>query len=180
LKLASKIKDAYWWIQHRFNPKHQYNVIRLKRLKRGYYDPDTQLFYAMFEVFEDFMKIQLKDPHVVWEYSEEDFPEFMVTEEPESVKREIESRNTRWKEMNEIYDWWVNDYQTREDNLENLPTLPSSWGRLGFLKDEYKDTEEKKEWDRVCKVHYEKEEEWRKKDKEMMHRLVDIHESLWD
>ncbi|KKL58341.1 hypothetical protein LCGC14_2226350, partial [marine sediment metagenome] len=39
---------------------------------------------------------------------------------------------------------------------------------------------EKKEWDRVCKLHNEKEEEWRLKDKEMMHRLVDIHESLWD
>lgn len=180
MKLASKIKDAYWWVQHRFNPKHRYNIVRLTRLEPGYYDPDMRLFYAMFEVFEDFMKDQLKDPHVVWEYSESDFPEFMLKEEPESVKEEIESRNARWKEMNEIYDWWVNDYQTREDNLPPTPPLPKEWGPLGVFKKEHEDDEIVREWKRVIDIHFKKEEEWRKKDKEMMHRLVDIHESLWD
>ncbi len=175
-----RIKSAYWSLQHRFNPKYIYTTIKLKRIEPGYHDTDTLIFYAMFEIFEKFMKEQLTDPIVTWEYNEECFSEWEVKENPDHVKEEIKSRNDLWKEMNEIYEWWVNIYPNREDTLQELPTLPKEWGGLSVLNEDFDDEEIMKEWRRIAHTHHEKEVEWEKEDIEMMIRLSKIHNYLWD
>ena len=177
---TQRIKSKYWSLQHRFNPRHKYTTIQLERLEPGFYDTDTLIFYAMFEIFEKFMKEQLTNPIIVWEYKEEHFSEWEVKEDPERVKREIKSRNDLWKEMNEIYNWWVNIYPNRESTLKELPTLPKEWGGLAVLNEDFDDEEIMKEWRKVADTHFKKEQEWEKEDVEMMIRLSKIHNYLWD
>ena len=175
-----RIKHTYWNLQHRFNPRHKYTTIKLKRLEPGFYDTDTLIFYAMFEIFEKFMKKQLTDPIIVWEYNEECFPEWQVEEDPEGVKKEIKSRNDLWKEMNEIYEWWTNIYPNRESTLKELPTIPKEWGGLAMLNEDFHDEPIMKEWRKVADTHFETEQEWNKEDVDMMVRLSKIHNDLWD
>jgi hypothetical protein len=49
------IKDAYWWIMHRFHPKHRYNK-PLCSLKPGYYDPRTRIKNVIFEEVCEYIK----------------------------------------------------------------------------------------------------------------------------
>ena len=175
-----KLNNAYWWVQYRVNPKHKYTTIKLKKLEPGYYDEDALLFYAMFEIFETFMKRQLTDPQIVWEYDEGCFPDWMLEDDLEGVKKEIKSRNDRWKEMKDIYDWWVDVYPNRESTLPEYPTLPKEWGALACLGRKYDDEKEMIEYKRIINIHIKAEDEWEKEDEEMMIRLVKIQSSLWD
>ncbi len=175
-----KLKHAYWWVQYRVNPKHNYRTIKIKRLDPGYYDEDTLLFYAMFEIFETFMKRQLTNPQIVWEYDKSHYPDWMIEDDPEGIQKDIDSHNTRWKEMNEIYNWWVNVYPKREETLPEYPELPKEWGMMAALNEDFDDTEEIKEYKRVGDIHWKAEEDWHKEDEEMMIRLVKIQSSLWD
>ncbi|KKL95245.1 hypothetical protein LCGC14_1856510, partial [marine sediment metagenome] len=155
-----KLKNAYWWVQYRVNPKHKYTTIKLKYLDPGYYDPETLLFYSMFEIFEEFMKTQLTDSHVKWVLTKDDFEEWMIEDDLASVEKEIKSRNDRWKEMNAIYDWWINVYPNRESTLPKYPTLPKEWGSLCVLNEDYEDTKEMKEWKKINKICFEAEDDW--------------------
>jgi len=175
-----KINNAYWWVQYRINPKHKFTTIKLKKLKPGYYDPDALIFYAMFEIFEGFMKRQLTDPQIVWEYNESHFTDWMIEDDPEGVQREIESRNALWKEMNEIYDWWVNVYPNRESTLPDYPSLPKEWGNMAVLNEDFDDKEEMIEHKRIMDIHFKAEEDWLNEDDEMMVRLSKINRHLSD
>ncbi len=175
-----RLKDAYWWVQYRVNPKHKYTTIKLKRLDPGYHDPETLLFYSMFEIFEEFMKTQLADSHVKWVLTKDDFEKWMIEDDPKSVEKEIKSRNDLWDEMNAIYDWWIDVYPNREDTLPEYPTLPKEWGLLSVFNEDFDDEEIMIEYKRVIKIHLEMEEGWNKEDEEMMIRLVKIHANLWD
>jgi len=175
-----KLKNAYWWVQYRVNPKHNYTTIKLKKLDPGYYDPDAIMFYAMFEIFEEFMKRQLTEPYIVWEYDESHFPEWMVEDDPEGVKKEIEWRNTLWKEMNDIYNWWVNVYPNRESTLPEYPTIPKEWGSMAVLNEDFDNEEVMIEYKKVINTHLNMEEDWHNEDDEMMIRLVKINRHLSD
>ena len=174
------LRNAYWWVQYRVNPKHKYTTIKLKRLDPGYYDEDSLLFYAMFEIFENFMKRQLTNPQVIWEYDEDCFPKWQVEEDLEGIQKEIASHNADWKEMNEIYNWWVNVYPKREETLPEYPELPKEWGTLSVINEDFDGKKQMKKWKGVNAAHFKAEEDWRKEDQEMMIRLVKIHSLLWD
>jgi hypothetical protein len=172
---------AYWWVQYRVNPKYKHTTIKLKRLDPGYYDPSTLLLYASFEIFEKFMKHQLSDKcFVQWEWDEKCFQDWEWEEYPEKCKEMIEERNKLWKEMNELYDWWVNIYPNRESTLPDFPELPKKWGFLSVVNEDFKDTEEIKEWRRIADIHNKAEVDWDKEDEEMLVRLMKIHNNLWD
>ncbi len=144
-----KCKTAYWALQHRFNPKHRYHIVNTK-LPPGYHEVETRMFYAMFQLFAEFMEFQLKTPHVVWEYDKSAFEDWMIEDDLEGVEKEIESRNKMWKEMNDLYTWWTVTY----------PKLEKDFDESSFT--------------------IEAEEEFEKEVEEMMIRLVKIRRTLWD
>jgi len=113
----SWISEVYWWVQHRINPKHRYHIVKTK-LPPGYHEVETRMFYAMFQLFAEFMEHQLKNPHVVWQYDESVFEDWMIEDDPEGVKREIESRNKTWKEMNDLNTWWTVTFPALEKEME--------------------------------------------------------------
>ena len=172
-----KLKNAYWWVQYRVNPKHKYTTIKLKRLDPGYHDPDILLFYSMFEIFEGFMKTQLTDSHVKWVLTKDDFEEWW---EEKDVEKEMKKRNDLWDEMNTIYDWWINVYPNREGTLPEYPKIPKEWGLMAVFNEDFDDEEIMIEYKKIIKIHLKMEEDWNKEDEEMMHRLIKIHSNLWD
>lgn len=57
MNIEIKLVNIYWWIMHRFHPKHRYNIIKLP-LKLSYYDWNIRIIYATFELFCEWKKIQ--------------------------------------------------------------------------------------------------------------------------
>jgi len=54
-KQYSKIMRLWWKFAHRYIPKHQYNVIRIRDLEPNYWDPDTRIKHALFQEVCDFV-----------------------------------------------------------------------------------------------------------------------------
>ena len=51
------VKNAYWWVKHR--TVSRYNVVKLRSLKPGYYEVDTRLFAAMFDLLVEHVEEEL-------------------------------------------------------------------------------------------------------------------------
>ena len=69
----SLVNKLWWKLQHRFNPKHQYNKINNLNLKAGYYDPDIRIKQAMFELFCEWKEsveetVERSGRHTEWFY----------------------------------------------------------------------------------------------------------------
>lgn len=54
-KQRSKIMRLWWKFAHRYIPKHQYNMIRIRDLEPNYWDPDTRIKHAVFQEVCDFV-----------------------------------------------------------------------------------------------------------------------------
>ena len=179
-RIYGRINSAYWWVQYRVNPKHNYTTHKIPSLPPGYYDTDTLILHHAFDLFATFMKRQLNDPPHVWEYKEEHFSEWEIKENPEGVKKEIEHRNAIWKEMNELYEWWTVTYPNQEDTLPDYSEFPKAWGSMAALNEDYDDTPEKDEWKRICDIRFKAEERWKQEEIDNLIRLAKIQHSLWD
>lgn len=46
-------REYYWKLNHRYNPKHQYHIIKLD-VEPGYMDPDIRIELAIFKEVSDF------------------------------------------------------------------------------------------------------------------------------
>lgn len=63
-----KLERAYWWLQHRFNPRHRYNLIKTG-LRAGYWDPRERITWAVFELITEFVD-EVKDV-IDWSHAQE-------------------------------------------------------------------------------------------------------------
>lgn len=61
--VAHPIRDAYWWAQHRINPRHRYHVIKTE-LRPNFYDADILMEAAIIRLFVEF--IEVERPWEVW------------------------------------------------------------------------------------------------------------------
>ncbi len=53
-QLPRILKDWWWELIHRLHPRHKYHIIRTG-LKPGYWDPDTRITFAVFNIAEEFV-----------------------------------------------------------------------------------------------------------------------------
>jgi len=82
------LKTIYWWFIHRFHPSHRYNVIKIKTLSPGYYDPDVRMLHACFDLFAEWFR-------------------YNTIENEHMTKKSLEETNPGvWDEMVELYKWW--------------------------------------------------------------------------
>lgn len=81
---------------HRWHPKHQYNVVRIKSLEPGYYDPDIRMLHACFDMYVEWFRYN--------------------TIEAELMNKEsIDGNNPgMWDEMMELYKWWTVEKPERD------------------------------------------------------------------
>lgn len=179
----TRLSKAIWWVRHRIEPKNRYHVHKLRSLPPGYYDPSDQILHHAFDIFAEFMEYQLSGKsHVVWEYSKEHYPEWMLEDEEQlkSMNEEITRRNHIWSEMKDLYHWWTVVYPNQEDTLPEYDNIPKEWGTMAMFKDEYRDTPEVKAWRRNADLRNEMEDKWLQEENDNLIRLAKIRHSLWD
>lgn len=147
------LRRYYWWVMHRVHPRYRYHIVKTG-LKPGYYDPDTLILHTCMNLLGDF--VEIAGPRIAWEGDE--------------------YHARAWKEMKEIYEWWVNKYPIREQDLPNFPKIDHN-----KLFGESRDNEdpEVKKWQEVADIHNQSDIEWANKEEEMLTRLMKIRGFLW-
>lgn len=168
--LDEKRRDAVLWAFYRIHPNHRYNRIET-RLPARYYENTTRLLHGMFAVFCDHVE----------EHGYKNLVESIAEMEAEfaaGISENYSLDHLRiYKEKVELYNWWTIHRPQREklcdELIDHLYTKPfvmvPDWenpgrfltktplrARIDILKQEREDT-----------------------DIAMMHRLVDIRDSLW-
>ena len=118
----SNIMRLWWKFAHRYIPKHQYNVIRIRDLEPNYYDPDTRIKHAVFQEVCDFVK---QSPSIT-DWSEpskspifadlQSVSDYWLIERPKLVEQESTSL-TDWYEAR-----FGNDEHDKDNWLEKINT----------------------------------------------------------
>jgi len=154
-------KDARYWVRSRFHPKYRYHVIKTG-LKPGYYDEDILILYACMTLLERYID---------WHDGEQKFEEFTkeLQERPDvwgATKDDMDPQVVRQTEALAIYRWWKYDRLADEKRLEEFWDLvPHDRGEA--RKHGYDDIHALE-----AKIY---DDEQR-----MLHRLINIRQSLWE
>jgi len=155
--IAKFFKNIKWAILHRFHPRHQYNIVRT-RLKPGYYDPDTQMFEAVFGLLCDYVENNIKWDVINWEGDE--------------------PRAKAWKEMNELVHWYKEVYPNRYKEFEKArPEPPISMKR--YNSDKYKNEPDVVAYREYIHLLIKKEGEWAQEDEDQLIRVIKLRPFLW-
>jgi hypothetical protein len=186
-KIKNLFSDIQHWFLHRLIPRHRYNVVYLRDLKPGYYEPEDRLFHSMMQILCDFVEVELP-----W-LSRACDPD--RTPKPAKRDREAGLRYLDWEiglkydedsgthpddphygqptgqakaaiEIQQIYLWYRDVYQKRLECGEES-------GLYACKK------HEGPEWETVCKRYHELEEDRRDEDAAYMKRLIDVRRSMW-
>lgn len=96
-KVFNAYNEIYWWFTHRFNPRHQYHIIRTS-LKPGYYDPCERIRYAIFEEVQTFLQ------------RTEGLYDWSITPEHQRAFEELTAAVSWWRENKDYEDTlWEQD-----------------------------------------------------------------------
>lgn len=166
--LIEPLNKMWWAIRRNVAP---YNRLKIDSLSKEYADADEYLLHASFQILRNF--IEQEEPF--------DFIDYSTNE----LDRWVES------ELKTLYHWWVKDRPNREnpwerefdgreyveDEAEHDPfgfgtmAIPNRSGRrMGRLTPEYK-----AHLDECQRV----EDDQRREDDQMLHRLINIRSHLW-
>ena len=158
--MVSTVQDTFgdmkWWFCYRFIPKHKYNVVKLP-LPPSFYENDERLFYAIFTIFEEHVN-EAKGWHGGYDYvvgDDPDFDHYLIDKEED----------------------YIQHYEKNREIYEDFHIAWHWWNKVGKDFDNYR-------WS-ICynketkEYSFEKEEEVRKEQLEMMLRVVKHHRSLW-
>lgn len=184
-------KDARLWIRYRTTDK--YHVLKMD-LKPGYYDPDTRMLQAVFQILQDYVEIELASMHDV--VSDGDASE-STGNFLKRLGRKIASRRKRndrnpesglayldWEinetggnqasdaaEKKELYLWWT-QYRPARLNPYDTPMIPLE--RNGPIFNQPPGTNRE-----AYKLIHNLENLYHAEDENMLIRLMKIRSSLW-
>lgn len=149
-----RINRKIWEFKHKYIPKHQYHIIRTSLDPKQYHDPREQILYTSMDLVKRF--IEITNETIEWE------------SDPEHAHAKVE--------LDKVYDWWVNKYPYRENELEPLPNI--DYKKL-FDRDLDKNDPEYVEWRRIADQHNETEERWVEEERQMLEIVVRFRDFLW-
>lgn len=169
-----KANNAWWWVMHRIHPSHRYNMIKIRSLKPGYYDPSTRMVHACFDL--------------VAEYVEERIIPYGVT--LDDIKR-AEERDAAFevrllkdqyeyeREVVALAEWWK-EYLSKHDKIwDSVPDLPDGKAISGLLDRGNSIDPDIVEYRRKMRMADKTEQQLERDLREKFHRLVDISQHLW-
>lgn len=177
--VARPFDRAWWALLHRFHPRHRYNIARTG-LPPGYYDPHTVVLHACMEQLCLWIEGRGGESHVQ-EWTDALRNDADPHDSPVRANAQADNQATAL----EIYRWWKRERPAdvkREEELlmkgfsgitwETKPTenprlvemvFPEVQPDVQAIRDQYREVEEKIARD----------------DQAMLHRLIDIRQSLW-
>lgn len=193
-KLPRWLRNPIWALRYRFDPKHQYNIVRTG-LPPGYYDTDYRLLHAVMALVCEHVAAEggvermvagiddLRKNHQLWAG---------VTSDPstwdEQTKawvaeneKNINGHADRDQEALDIYLWWTHVRPAQHAQYENM--LMTRYGGSKFVKvegggvtfsnpncpDDAPTSEEIHAFQAALDAT----------DQQMLHRVINIRPSLW-
>ena len=135
--------------------------LKIHTLNKGqWYDRDTLLLHAAFQVLTDFIEQEKPDEIVDWQHDE--------------------LHRNAWSEISQLCRWWKEERPNRHDPLDDVVSPPdeefviSEGGRPIFP-----DREKYPEYYAAMHKSSELENEWYEEDQRNLHRLIEIRPFLW-
>lgn len=172
--LLRKLRHAYWWVQHRVNPRHRYHVVRTG-LKPGYHDID-ELMEAVSVVL---LRRFVEDTHGGLSNLRRWADELKSDWEDASAKRQGED----YQRIAELYEWFTAERPRRLQELDD--DLPWHDYRLEDVGDGYKrlvfdGTEEYYEVYRAAVLQQmSAEEKLRNETTENLKKVIELRHRMW-
>ena len=135
--------------------------LKILTLNSGeWYDKDTILLHAAFQILVDFIEKERPDEICDWEYDE--------------------LHRNAWSEISQLYKWWKEERASRHDPLDDVAS-PSdeeyTTSEEGYMI--FPDREKYPEYYAALRKSSELEREWYKEDQKNLHRLIEVRPFLW-
>ncbi len=128
--------------------------------KDQWYDRDTVLLHAAFQVLVDFIEQEKPDEIVDWQHDD--------------------MHRNAWNEISQLYKWWKVERPNRHDPWDDVTSPPveefltAEEGKLVFPERE-KYPEYYAAVDKASRL----EKEWHEEDQRNLHRLIEVRPFLW-
>jgi hypothetical protein len=150
--MKDKIKDIYWWIKHRIDPRHRYHVIKTG-LKPGYYDIDHLLLHGCFSLLVRFVEEEKCFEHINWD--------------SDPVHQCVAS------EIEDLYHWWKFEFPKRETTLNALLLIMYPNDK------DLKENKNRKLYEQASERYNFLEQYYIEEENYNLKRLISIKEFLW-
>lgn len=138
--------------------------LKIQTLDNNYYDRDSILLHAAFQILVDFIEKEQPDKIVDWNYDR--------------------THKHVWREMRSLYKWWEEIRPSRRSPLydEKLVHPPHEFKKISGSTDIemiMPDEEEYASYYQALKEDIKLERKWHKEDQRNLHRLIEIRAYLW-
>jgi hypothetical protein len=146
--------------------------LKINTLSKGvWYDRDTVLLHAAFQVLVDFIeKEKLAQERFRSEkLGQAEFPE-------------LEENQLSWSEIRQLYRWWKEERPRRPNPLDGVPMPPEEYfmpPENGVVLDPEADLEKYPEFYAALFKKQALESEWYEEDQKNLERLIAVRSALW-
>jgi len=135
--------------------------LKIHTLNKGeWYDRDTILLHAAFQILVDFVEQEKPDEVCDWQHDE--------------------LHRNAWNEISQLYKWWKEERPNRHNPLDDVVEPPEEEYNIsdeGYMifpeRDKYPD------YYAALDKCSELEKEWCEEDQKNLHRLIEIRLFLW-
>lgn len=159
LQAADRVR---WWFLYRLHPKHQYHIVRTG-LEPAFYCEDTLILHSCMA-----MLCRYVEWHGV-ETLEEHNKELREEGDPNAPEGLCESQADSQEKALKIYHWWKSEKP--RDKAKEREMILALYGKECAVPEEERKQYREDLWALQEKI--------RTDEQTMLHRLVDIRESLW-
>ena len=163
------------------------NVVTMKALKRAqWYDCDTRLFEAGFQILVDYVEGELAWMQILNESKNKWYHRWLSV--PNARERGLKlleweiqlgddsiSQSKAAKEIRDLYLWYKDVRPNRIDPFSEVPDRPVVFDENG----EMEQMEHDEEYSKLVMEAFKKEESQEEEDTEMLVRLMKIRRSMW-
>lgn len=150
--MKSPVSNAWWWLKYRLFDR--FHIVRISSLEPGYYDTDTRLFHAAFDLLVQFVEVELAwsgfmgaEIRLPWWQSQKAYVRAHAVElarqyfewaikDPEVNEEQGNSA----KEIRALYDWYKTERPKRREAREMWvynKDSPDKYTLLANLNDQY-------------------------------------------
>ncbi|MEM3097251.1 MAG: hypothetical protein QXU32_00810 [Nitrososphaerales archaeon] len=155
-------RRLWWAIDCRFI--HRYNIVKIRSLKPGYYDIDTRMLHAMFDLLVEYVENEKPFDNIDWAAGG-DVSVFVA------------------QEIKDLYHWWKYVYPARKNPLEELPDdllPPQLRGDIDMVVNlESIHDSEYPSYKSALEEAIRLQQEWDEEDTRNLIRLIKIRNFLW-
>lgn len=135
--------------------------LKIHSLAKGqWYDRDTVLLHAAFQILVDFMEQERPGEITNWEHDP--------------------LHSNAWRELTQLYRWWKEERPSRRDPLDDVPHPPDE--EYIFTEDRqliFPDRAKYPEYYAAMSKSTDLEVEWLEEDQRQLRRLIEVRPFMW-